>query len=111
MPPVPKNSDWPNDSSPVKPNRMSKPMPKNPHTTMRLIVVGAKPRRGSMNGAATSPITVRISSTKGRCRDIKQSRSFAVSRSEQPVGSDDQHQGHRHEQHHVGVAGVEHRGD
>ena len=40
MPPVPKKADWPNDSSPVKPNRMSKPMPNRPQIRMRLIVVG-----------------------------------------------------------------------
>ena len=44
MPPVPKNADWPNESSPVKPNRMSKPMPNRPQTRMRLIVVGVNPR-------------------------------------------------------------------
>ena len=44
MPPVPKNADWPNESSPVKPNRMSKPSPNTPQTRMRLIVVGVNPR-------------------------------------------------------------------
>ena len=44
MPPVPKKADWPNESRPVKPNRMSKPSPNTPQTRMRLIVVGVKPR-------------------------------------------------------------------
>ena len=44
MPPVPKKADWPNESRPVKPNRMSKPMPNMPQTRMRLIVVGVNPR-------------------------------------------------------------------
>ena len=44
MPPVPKKADWPNDSRPVKPNRMSKPMPNIPQTRIRLIVVGVNPR-------------------------------------------------------------------
>ena len=44
MPPVPKKADWPNESSPVKPNRMSKPMPNRPQTMIRLIVVGVNPR-------------------------------------------------------------------
>jgi hypothetical protein len=44
MPPVPKKADWPKESRPVKPNRMSKPIPNTPQTRMRLIVVGVNPR-------------------------------------------------------------------
>ena len=58
MPPVPKKADWPNDNSPVKPNRMSKPTPNTPQIRIRLTVVGEKPRWGSKNGAAISPIAV-----------------------------------------------------
>ena len=46
MPPVPKKADWPNDSSPVKPNRMSKPRPNRPQIRMRLIVVGREAEMG-----------------------------------------------------------------
>ena len=46
MPPVPKKADWPNDSSPVKPNRMSKPRPNRPQTRMRLTVAGEKSEMG-----------------------------------------------------------------
>ena len=61
MPPVPKKADWPKESRPVKPNKMSKPMPNRPHTRMRLIVVGANPRYGRMNGVAISPMAVSAS--------------------------------------------------
>ena len=71
MPPVPKKADWPNDNSPVKPNRMSKPMPNRPQTRMRFTVVGVKPRCGSTNGAAISPIAVSASTRKGRCLSMR----------------------------------------
>ena len=71
MPPVPKKADWPNDSSPVKPNRMSKPTPNRPQTRMRLTVVGEKPRCGSTNGAAISPTAVSVSTSRGRFLTIR----------------------------------------
>src|ERR1044071_2931105 len=99
MPPVPKKADWPNESKPVKPNRMSKPIPNMPQTRIRLIVVGVKPRCGSTNGAAIRPIAVRISTRKGRCLSIKRPHSFAASRAEEPIGSQHEHQRHGDEQH------------
>src|SRR5579862_5365039 len=104
MPPVPKKADCPKESRPVKPNKMSKPMPKMPHTRMRLIVVGAKPRCGRINGVAINPITVRASTRKGRCLSIRSLRSFAAGRAKQAVGPQDQHQRHGDEKHDVGVA-------
>src|SRR3954454_2416249 len=101
MPPVPKNADWPNESSPVKPNRMSKPMPNRPQTMIRLIVVGVNPRGGSTNGTAIRPIAVRISTRKGRCLSISAPGSFAADRAEQSVRTEHQHQRHGDEQHDV----------
>src|SRR6185312_808770 len=111
MPPVPKKADWPNESRPVKPNRMSKPSPNMPQTRMRLIVVGVNPRYGRMNGAAISAAAVRASTRKGRCLSIRWPYSFAAGGAEQTIRPQHQHERHRHEQHHVGVAGIEHRGD
>src|SRR5262249_39333183 len=111
MPPVPKKAAWPNESRPVKPNRMSKPMPNTPQTRMRLIVVGVNPKYGSTNAGASSPAAVKISTTKGRCLFIRCPRSSAARRAEQPVGTQHEHQRHGDEQHDVGVAWVEHGGD
>src|ERR1043165_1666181 len=111
MPPVPKNADWPNDNSPVKPNRMSKPRPNRPQTRMRLIVVGVNPRCGRMNGVAMSAAAVSASTRKGRCLSIKPPPSFAADRAEQAIWPQHQHQCHSHEQHDVGITGIEHRGD
>src|SRR3954471_9063240 len=111
MPPVPKKAAWPNDSRPVKPNSMSKPMPNMPQTRMRLIVVGVKPRYGSTKGAAIRPAAVRISTKKGRCLSIRPLASFAAGRAEQPVWTQHEDQRHGDEQHDIGIAGVEHRGD
>src|SRR5579862_3292749 len=111
MPPVPKKADCPKDSRPVKPNKMSKPMPKMPHIRMRLIVVGAKPRYGRMNGAMISPTAVSASTRKGRCLSIRSLRSFSADCAEQAVGSQDQYQCHGNKKHDVGVAWVEHRGN
>src|SRR3954464_16036260 len=109
MPPVPKKADWPNESSPVKPNRISKPRPKMPQTRMRLMVVGVKPRCGSTKGAAMSATAVATSTRTGRFLTI--GRLLASGRAEQAIGPQHQHQGHRDEQHHVGVTGVDHRGE
>src|SRR5215469_18231361 len=111
MPPVPKKADWPKERRPVKPNRMSKPRPNRPQTRMRLIVVGVNPRYGSTNGAAINAAAVRISTRKGRCLSIRWPYSFAAGGAEQTVRSQHQHERHRHKQHDVGVARVEHRGD
>src|SRR5690349_4000666 len=111
MPPVPKKADWPNDSSPVNPNRMSKPNPNRPQIRMRSIVVGEKPRYGSTNGAVISPAAVSASTTSGRCFIIGAAGSIATDGAEQPVGAEHEHEGHRREKHDVGVAWVEHRGD
>ena len=118
--PVPKKADWPNDSSPVKPNRMSKPMPNRPQTRIRLTVFGAKPRcgstrRGSTNGASDQSdgchrfldserdVALSISGPEASlaaspCRAVRAAGTRSTS-----VIAD--------EQHDVGVAGVEHRGD
>src|SRR5262245_28524589 len=111
MPPVPKKADCPNESRPVNPKRMSKPMPNTPQTRMRLIVVGVNPKYGRMNGATISPAAVRTSMRKGRCLSIRCLHSFAAGRAEQPVGTQHEHQRHGHEKHDVGVAWVEHRGE
>src|SRR5262249_37287569 len=111
MPPVPKKADWPKESRPVKPNRMSKPMPNTPQTRMRLIVVGVNPKYGRTNGAAISAMAVRISTRKGRCLSIARPRSFAAGRAEQSIGTQHEHQRHGDEQHDVGVAWVEHGGN
>src|SRR3954452_8009762 len=110
MPPVPKNADWPNESRPVNPKRMSKPMPNRPQTRMRFIVVGVKPRYGSTNGAASKPAAVRISTRNGRCLSIRPLQSFAACRAEQSIRTQHEHQRHGDEQHDVGVAWVEHGG-
>src|SRR3954465_118492 len=111
MPPVPKKADWPKDSSPVKPNRMSKPRPNKPQIRMRLIVAAEKPRYGRMNGATISAAAVSASTRKGRFFSIGRAGSFAPRGTEKPVGADYQHQHHRREQHDVGVTGIKHRGD
>src|SRR5580700_2993068 len=111
MPPVPKKADWPKESSPVKPNRISKPIPNKPHIRMRLIVVGANPRYGRMNGVAISPMAASASTRKGRCLSIRSPGSFAAGGAEQAVGLQDQHQRHGNEKHDIGVAWVEHRGN
>src|ERR1700689_5211472 len=111
MPPVPKKAAWPNDKSPVKTNKMSKPMPNRTQIRIRLIVVGVKPRWGRMNGAAIRPAAVKTSTSKGRCLSISAPRSFAARGAEQPIGPQHKHQRHGDEQHDVGIAGVENRGD
>src|SRR3954451_1358593 len=111
MPPVPKKADWPKDSSPVKPNRMSKPRPNRPQIRMRLIVAGEKPRYGRMNGAAISPAAVSASTRERRCFDIGRPGLLAPGGAEQPVGAEHQHQRHHDEEHDIGISGVEHRGD
>src|SRR3569833_4221183 len=110
MPPVPKKADWPNDSSPVKPNRMSKPMPNRPQIRMRLIVVGEKPRCGRTNGAAMRPIAVSTSTRRGRFLTIW-GALFATGGAEQPVRTQHEHQRHGREQHDIGVTWIEHRAD
>src|SRR5437763_8687550 len=111
MPPVPKNADWPKESRPVKPNRISKPIPNRPQTRMRFIVVGVNPRYGSTNGAAINPTAVSTSTRKGRCLSIRGPQSFAANRAEQSVRTQHEHQRHGDEQHDVGIARVEHGGD
>src|SRR5262245_10394338 len=109
MPPVPKKADWPKESRPVKPNRISKPMPNSPQTRMRLIVVGVNPRYGRTKGAAINPTAANISMRKGRCLSMR--GSFPTGCAEQSVRTQHEHQRHRNEQHHVRVARVEHGGD
>src|SRR5215471_770125 len=92
---------------------MSKPMPKRPHTRMRLTVFGAKPRYGKVNGAAMSAITVSVSTRKRRLPAISCGSSFAGASfppfgSEQAVRPDHQDERHGGEQHDVGVAGIDH---
>src|SRR6185369_5760564 len=110
MPPVPKKADWPNESRPVKPNMMSKPMPNNPQTRMRSIVVGVNPRGGSTKGAAISPAAVRASTMNGRDLSMGSPCSFAACRAEQSVWTQHEHQRHGDEEHDVGIARVEHGG-
>src|SRR4029079_19249799 len=99
MPPVPKKADWPKESRPVKPNRMSKPKPNNTQTRMLSIVVGVNPRRGSTNGAAISPAAVRASTMNGRDLSMGSPRSFAAGRAEQSVWTQHEHQRHGDEEH------------
>src|SRR6185369_467478 len=89
---------------------MSKPMPNSPHTRMRLTVLGAEPRYGSTNGAAISASAVSVSTRKRRSC-ITRTCSFAPGRAEQAVRAHDENQRHRGEQHHVRVAGIDHRGE
>src|SRR5689334_18936357 len=103
IPPVPKNADCPNDSSPVNPNRISNPSPNKPQTRMRLIVVGVNPRYGSTKGAAIKPTAVNTSTMMGRLLSIADRASLAPGGAEQPVRPQHQHQRHRHEQHDIGV--------
>src|SRR5215831_7595597 len=110
MPPVPKKADWPKESRPVKPNRMSKPIPNRPQTRIRLMVVGVKPRCGSTNGTTSRPTAVSASMINGRCLSISWPGSFAAGGAEEAVGPQDQHQGHGREKHDIGVARIEHRG-
>src|SRR5215472_5774870 len=90
---------------------MSKPMPNKPHTSTRLMVLGAKPSHGITNGTAISPIAVRVSTSRGRCLSIGNPKSVTARRAEQPVWAYHQHQRHGGEQHHVGPRRVDHRGD
>src|SRR5271166_1128362 len=75
------------------------------------MVVSEKPRCGSTKGAAISAMTVNASTTKGRFAFMQGPRSLAARRAEEPIGADHQHKRHRHEEHDVGIAGVEHRRD
>src|SRR5690242_17202831 len=77
---------------------------------MRLTVLGAEPRYGSTKGTAMRPIAVSVSIRKRRWPSISaRSLSFPASHAEQAVRPHHQHQRHRREQHHVRVAGVDHR--
>src|SRR6185312_7508463 len=108
MPPVPKNADWPNDNSPVKPNSRSKPRPNRPHTRTRLTVSGEAPSGPRTKGATISPIAVRASTRRGRSLSMDACRLFAAGRAKQAIGPEHQHEGHGHEQHDIRIAGVEH---
>ena len=113
-PPVPKKADWPNDSRPVKPNRMSKPRPNRPQIRIWFTVLGAKPSSGSTKGAAIRPSAVRPSTRNGRRSTwlgLGRSAQSRLRRPIRPRGRSTQHEGHRREQHDVGIAGIDHRGD
>src|SRR6188472_987064 len=90
---------------------MSKPSPNRPQIRMRFMVVGENPRWGRTKGAAISPRAVRASTMKGRLGFIGRLGSFAARRAEKAIRPEDQHERHRHEQHDIGVSGIEHRGD
>src|SRR5689334_25185304 len=90
---------------------MSKPSPNRPQTRIRFTVLGAKPRWGSTKGAAIRPMTVSVSIRKGRCLSITRPRSLASLHAEKAVRPHHEHERHRRKQHHIGIAGVEHRGD
>src|SRR6185437_4203331 len=79
---------------------------------MRSIVVGAKPRYGSTNGATISATAATVSTRrKRRCLSIGGPRLLAPGHAEQPARAQHQHERHRDEQHHVRIGGVEHRRD
>src|ERR1700722_13377510 len=78
---------------------------------MRLMGVSEKPKCGSTKGAANNTMTVNISAMSGFFMFIRGPRSLAACHAEESIGADHQHQRHRHEQHDICIAGIEHRRD
>ena len=60
-PPEPKKAACPNDRSPVKPNRMSKPSPKMPQIKMRSAMSAVPPISAKADGKTNSATIVAAS--------------------------------------------------
>src|SRR6185437_8606743 len=111
-PPLPKNAACPNESSPVKPNRMSKPNPKMPQIRMRSAMSAVPPINANAEGNSSNATTATASgSHRRRARaSIVLRRSLAALNAEQALRPENQHDGHRGKQHHFRVSGLHHRG-
>src|ERR1043165_6693730 len=91
---------------------MSKPMPNRPQTRMRLTVFGGAARYGRTKGTAIRAIAVSVSTRNGGLPLLAMARrSLSPAHAEQSLRSQQQHHGHRREEHDVGIAGVDHRRD